>query len=133
MKKHLFVLLAFFSLFVTDVAVATITCEQAVASTCGHFSNPWQYPDITVTYGTIAPPYCKIYNAENGITCMFEGGFCPNPPTPNTEGHNEPGVVTCLGCQDDPYNLPFVGSINEGKCCILFGQPTNPNTGEVFC
>lgn len=104
------------------------TCPEAIQGTCAHF----QYGDGAATgrYIVSGEPGgfdCVVTRASNSISCVFDQNNCPEVP-PEGDGHNFPDVVSCEGCGDA---TSF--SINEAKCCLIFGQPTNPATGTQYC
>ena len=112
------------------LAVPSYTCFEAIEGTCKHYA----IGDAQDLYEVQVPhqedgnfDVCTVSNSDgSGVDCLFDAMNCPVPPTPGLDGHDEPGVVTCTGCEG---GTSF--SIREAKCCVAFGQPTNPATGGV--
>ena len=133
------------------LAVPSYTCFEAIEGTCKHYA----IGDAQDLYEVQVPhqedgnfDVCTVSNSDgSGVDCLFDAMNCPVPPTPGLDGHDEPGVVTCTGCEgttpgldghDEPGVVTCTGceggtsfSIREAKCCVAFGQPTNPATGGV--
>lgn len=109
-------------------AVNLYTCEQAIDGTCAHFLYGDGYE--TGNYIASGEPgglYCVVESLNNSTECIFDATECPDPAPSGVDGHNIPGIVVCTGCEGSPF------SINEAKCCLIYGQSTNPNTGDPLC
>lgn len=112
------------------VPPAGVSCEDAIDGTCRHFD----YGDGSEEGFDVMLPYpgdygvCEVEDPISGIWCEFNDMNCPNPGT-GVDGHNEPGVVECQGCDGEDSGSY---SINEAKCCLYHGTPKGPN-GETIC
>jgi hypothetical protein len=113
---------------------AIIGCEDSVFGTCAHFSyGDGAGPDFEVEDWVVSLPEqyesCDIESNTTGISCTLNSEFCPVPAWPDVQGSDIPGVASCDSCGGQS---PFIGTINEAKCCLIVGQPTGPN-GEIIC
>ena len=68
---------------------------------------------------------CTVKNTQAGVECVFDAMECPVPGTPGVDGHDEPGVVECTGCEGQS-----TFTISEAKCCLAFQVPYNPATQQ---
>ena len=109
-----------------------ISCEDAVEGSCAHFDEGGGGANhgFDVTWWTEDPIVCSIDDPGSNVDCTLAVSACPDPAT-DPDGHNEPGIALCDGCDDS--ESAFTGTINQAKCCLIHGQTTNPDTGGAFC
>jgi hypothetical protein len=140
MKKYLPALIVLLSLTIYSSATATPpetpasqaqSCEDEIDGTCRHFDygDGSEDPSFTVLFMHAEYESCTI-ESTTGSVCDFDIDFCPNPPTPGVRGQDEPGVVDCNDCGGQSFGSY---SIAEAKCCLIYGQPTNPAHGSPRC
>jgi hypothetical protein len=106
------------------------SCYASAGGTCGHYYyGDGALPEIEADWiqGVNHDWHqCTIENTNTGVTCTIDSRFCPVPAPPGMDGHQQPGVATCTGC------TMVSGSINEAKCCLMYGIPTDP-VGHPYC
>lgn len=125
--KAILVLLIACLITAGNVAANTYTCEEAVIGTCKHYHHG-DGSGEGIEVETNPPKFDWCIVTRGGVTCDIDAFDCP-AHYPG-DGHDAPGVAYCEGCGEKSPG-PF--SVNEAKCCLAYGQPTNPNTGGTHC
>ena len=117
---------------------AEVPCAVAAIMSCDHFAigdvaGP-RY-DVSFVYDGEYKVNCDIKDNDYGANCIIDTAQCPNPEPAGVSPYDIPNIAMCYCGEVDENGEPALTfhSINEAKCCLIEGQPTNPQTGQPNC
>jgi hypothetical protein len=119
-------------------------CLYAILTTERHFEfgdGSVYGVEVLRLGGSVEPPAPPIATAMGRfidgryVRCDLYGEYCPEQIEHNENPHLIPDVGRCTGCSNgtqESTNTTINTSIQEAKCCLMYGTTTSPN-GDNNC